>query len=70
MPFDKFFVSEGNLLKKGLLTSLIDKKCCKNDIICLISSVANSSESSVIVDHLGVLVSQNRCRFLKMTEHN
>ena len=26
--------------------------------------------SLVIADHLGVLVVQNRCTFLKMTEHN
>ena len=34
------------------------------------NSVANSGWSSVIADHLGFLVGQNRCRFLKMTEHN
>ena len=33
-------------------------------------SVANSDRSSVIADHLGLLIGQNRCRFLKMTEHN
>ena len=33
-------------------------------------SVANSSQSLVTADHLGVLVGQNRCTFLKMTEHN
>ena len=33
-------------------------------------SVANSGRSSVIANHLGLLVGQNRCRFLKMTEHN
>ena len=33
-------------------------------------SVTNSDRSSVIADHLGLLVGQNRCRFLKMTEHN
>ena len=33
-------------------------------------SVANSGRLSVIADHLGVLVSQNKCRFLEMTEHN
>ena len=38
----------------------------KNDII----SVANSGPSSVIADHLGLLVGQSRCRFLKMTEHS
>ena len=39
------------------------------DIIRM-SSVANSDQSSVIADDLGVLVGQNRCGFLKMTEHN
>ena len=33
-------------------------------------NVANSGRSSVIANHLGVLVGQNRCRFLEMTEHN
>ena len=33
-------------------------------------SVANSGRSSVIADRLGLLVGQNRCRFLKMTKHN
>ena len=33
-------------------------------------SVANSGRSSVIDDHLGFLVGQNRCRFLEMTKHN
>ena len=34
------------------------------------SSVANSGRSSVIADRLRLLVGQNRCRFLKITEHN
>ena len=33
-------------------------------------SVANSTQSLVTADHLDVLVGQNRCTFLKMTEHN
>ena len=33
-------------------------------------SVANIDRPSVIVNYFGVLVGQNRCRFLKMTEHN
>ena len=33
-------------------------------------SVANSDGSSIIVNHFGVLVSQIRCRFLNMTQHN
>ena len=33
-------------------------------------SVANSDRPSVIVNYFGVLVDQNRCRFLKMTKHN
>lgn len=32
MPFEKVLVSEGSLLKSGLLTSSTDKKCRKNDI--------------------------------------
>ena len=31
---------------------------------------ANNGWSSVIADHLDVLVGKNRCRFLIMTEHN
>ena len=34
------------------------------------NSVADSGWSSVIADHLGFLVGQNRSGFLKMTEHN
>ena len=34
------------------------------------TNVAKSGWSSDIANHLGVLVGQNRCRFLKMTEHN
>ena len=34
------------------------------------NSVANSGWSSVIADHLGLFVGQNRCRSFKMTEHN
>ena len=33
-------------------------------------SVANSGRSSVIADHLALLVGQNRCGYLKMTEYN
>ena len=33
-------------------------------------SVANSDRPSVIVNYFGVLVGQNRCRFLKMIEYN
>ena len=39
-------------------------------ILGIHSSVAISGRSLVIADHLGLLVGQNRCRFLKMTEHN
>ena len=33
------------------------------------TSVVNSGRSSVIAEHLGVLVGQNRRRFLEMAEH-
>ena len=33
-------------------------------------NVANSDRSSAIANHLGLLVSQNGCRFLKITKHN
>ena len=34
------------------------------------NSIANSGRSSVIANHLGVLVGQNRYRFLEITKHN
>ena len=50
------------------------KKCSylylRMEIESGMNSVANSGRSSVIADNLGVLVGQNRCRLLIMTEHN
>ena len=45
-------------------------KCTNVDTSNLSDSVANSGRSSVIAGNLGLLVGQNRCRFLKMTQHN
>ena len=39
-------------------------------ILTIFGSVANRNQPSVITDHLGLLVGQNRCRFFKMTKHN
>ena len=47
----------------------VNKIEAKDDTYMHTNSVAKSGRSSVIADHLGVLVGQNRCRFFIMTEH-
>ena len=53
------------------IIKIIDgRERCDTRCFVMRYSVANSDRSSVIANHLGLLVSQNRCRFLKMAEHN
>ena len=49
--------------------NILFKKSKYYSTIC-IYSIANSGQSLVITDRLGVLFSQNRFRFLKITEYN
>ena len=68
LPFRSMLPYRNN--STNLEMEMQNKNFAKNYSICTHFSVANSGRSSVIANHLGVLVGQNRCRFLEITEHN
>ena len=59
-----------NVKRKAEHNFIVKHVLCVDMACSYFYSVVNSGWSSVIADHLGLLVGQNRCRFLKMTEHN